>query len=159
MAINPISPQPPSGWGRCSSSGSEIRLMNEWIRACFIESKAMVVVFVFLQTLTALSRDYYGPTSMVWAPYITSAAMVAEGVFTRCEEDILWRPSDLRGGSIKVTKLISLLVEANVNDGEAVPVGDVSNLMRFWNLCLTPVGLRSVLERVATDVSRSCFWI
>lgn len=65
------------------------RLMNEWILAGFIESKAMVVGFVFLQTLSALSWDYYGLTSMVWTPYITFSAMVAEGVLTRCEVDIL----------------------------------------------------------------------
>ncbi len=107
--------------------------MNEWIWARFIEHKAMVVVFVFLQTLSALSRDYYGLTSMAWTSYISSLAMVAEGVLTCCEGDILWKPRDPYQGSMQVTKLqqvklISLLIPANINDCKPCPVHVVSDI-------------------------------
>lgn len=67
------------------------RLMNEWIWVVFIETKAMMVAFVFLQTLSALSSGYYGTASMVWTSYITCSEMVAEGVLTRCEGNIFWK--------------------------------------------------------------------
>ncbi len=140
--------------------------MNEWIRASFIESKAMVVVFLFLQTLSALSRDYYGPTSMVGTLYITSSVMEAEGVLTCCEGDILWRSRDLYRGSIKVTnlqrvKLISLLIEANVNDCECCPVHDMSNIFLLDSkIYVWPPQVYMLydnLERAETDVLCSCF--
>lgn len=98
----------------------------------------MVVVFMFHQTPSALSPDYYGPTSMVWTLYISSAAMVAQGVLT---------PSKNQQNCTEPLKKPQQNVDTR-------PVPDDHNLRRVRNVFWSPVG---DLGRVATDALCCCF--
>lgn len=156
MAINPhlTHPQHPSRWGRCNPSRrSQIGWwMGESGRSLYAEpGHGGGWYLCFSKHSQLCPGDYYGANiNGLWASCITSAAMmVAEGVLTRCEGDILWRPRDpyrtttTKKGSIKVAKLqpvrlISPLSRANANGCGAVAVRAVSKSYEMRKIYVWP---------------------
>ena len=136
-----------------SSSSSLLMAINpRELKIRLNQGHSMVVGSAFLQTPSA---PHWG---LLWAD--TRALKLVyddgdgdEGVLTRCEGDILWKHSDLKVSELQRSNLFPrwsrrVLILSRSRGVERA-------LMRFSDLCLTPVGSHAVWW--FTDSLNRCF--